>query len=243
MRLDRMLSQATGLSRKEVKQLLKTQQVLVNNVLITNAGYQLTPEDEVRLAGDLIEQTRLHYFMLHKPLGYVCSHKDAHHPIVPDLFSEQRFSSLQMVGRLDVDTSGLLLLTDDGQWNHALMSPRRHCNKTYKVTTQDPIHPETHDRFAKGIILEGDDKPTRPAHLTLTSETEATITLSEGRYHQVKRMFAATGNHVTSLHRVSIAELELDPTLQPGEYRVLSDFEHQLLNLSPSSAKNKPLTT
>ncbi|WP_049097636.1 16S rRNA pseudouridine(516) synthase RsuA, partial [Klebsiella michiganensis] len=128
-------------------------------------------------------------------------------------------------GRLDIDTTGLVLMTDDGQWSHRITSPRHHCEKTYLVTLENPLDESTAEQFAKGVQLHNEKDLTKPAVLEVVTPTEVRLTISEGRYHQVKRMFAAVGNHVVGLHRERIGDIALDASLAPGEYRPLTAEE------------------
>ena len=132
---------------------------------------------------------------------------------------------LHAAGRLDIDTTGLVLMTDDGQWSHRITSPRHHCEKTYLVTLENPLDESTAEQFAKGVQLHNEKDLTKPAVLEVVTPTEVRLTISEGRYHQVKRMFAAVGNHVVGLHRERIGDIALDASLAPGEYRPLTAEE------------------
>ena len=172
-----------------------------------------------------VEAFKTRYLMLHKPTGYVCANSHSEYPVVVDLIRLPRWQELQIVGRLDLDTTGLVLLTDDGQWNHRITSPRSECTKIYRVATANPIAQETVEFFAAGVQLHGEKALTRPAQLELISSHEARLQIHEGKYHQVKRMFAAAGNLVVGLHRESIGDIQLDPALAPGEYRALTEDE------------------
>jgi len=187
--------------------------------------------DSVTLDGQSIEPPGPRYFMLHKPAGYVSATVDTAHPTALELLrGEPRCLDLQIAGRLDRDTTGLLLLTDDGDWNHRLTSPARQCEKVYRVQLRDPLSPQAIARLEDGILLRGEQRPTRPARVAITDHTErrqVLLTILEGKYHQVKRMFAATGNLVLGLHRESIGGITLDPNLGPGEYRHLTAAEVQ----------------
>ncbi len=187
--------------------------------------------DSVTLDGQSIEPPGPRYFMLHKPAGYVSATLDAAHPTALELLrGEPRYLDLQIAGRLDRDTTGLLLLTDDGDWNHRLTSPARQCEKVYRVQLRDPLSPQAIAQLETGILLRGEQRPTRPARVAITAQTDrrqVLLTILEGKYHQVKRMFAATGNLVLGLHRESIGGITLDPSLGPGEYRPLSAAEVQ----------------
>ena len=162
------------------------------------------------------------YFMLHKPQGYVCANKDKEHLTVINLIEEPRAENLSVAGRLDIDTTGLVLLTDDGQWLHRVISPRHHCTKVYYIETERVIDERQRNKLEQGVWLNHEKTRTRPAQLETIDEYHYRLTLTEGRYHQVKRMLAAIDNHVESLHREQIGAIRLDPLLAPGEYRPLS---------------------
>ncbi|AHF74377.1 Ribosomal small subunit pseudouridine synthase A [Candidatus Sodalis pierantonius str. SOPE] len=226
MRLDKFLSQQLGISRALVARELRAKRVTVDDEVIRQGAFQLLPEHQVRFDGNVLQQIlTARYFMLHKPQGYVCSTDDPDHPTLLYFIDEPVPDKLHVAGRLDIDTTGLVLLTDDGQWSHRLTSPRHHCEKDYLVTLEQPLATETAERFAAGIMLRGENLPTRPARLEALSPQRVRLTLREGRYHQVKRMFAALGNRVIALHRERIGAIVLDAHLQPGEYRALTAEE------------------
>ncbi|WP_406704231.1 16S rRNA pseudouridine(516) synthase RsuA [Sodalis sp.] len=226
MRLDKFLSQQLGISRALVARELRAKRVTVDDEVIRQGAFQLLPEHQVRFDGNVLQQIlTARYFMLHKPQGYVCSTDDPDHPTLLYFIDEPVPDKLHAAGRLDIDTTGLVLLTDDGQWSHRLTSPRHHCEKDYLVTLEQPLAAETAEHFAAGIMLRGEKLPTRPARLEALSPQRVRLTLSEGRYHQVKRMFAALGNRVIALHRERIGAIVLDAHLQPGEYRALTADE------------------
>ena len=225
MRLDKYISNTTDYSRKEVKRLLKAGAVAVAGETVSDPSLNIDTEEQVTLDGIPLQRPGPRYFMLHKPRGYICATKDGEHPIVLDLVDEPNRDRLQIAGRLDIDTTGLVLLTDDGQWNHAITSPNRKCAKIYYVHTADHIPDQTVDQFARGVMLEGERLRTKPAVLEKLFANEARLTITEGRYHQVKRMFAAVGNRVEELHREAIGDIVLDETLEEGEYRPLTRAE------------------
>ncbi len=225
MRLDKFLSQNSDSSRSLIQQAIKAGRVSVNDVVAKKGDQKLVGDEIVTLDGNIVEPFKTRYLMLHKPLGYVCANSDSDYPTVVDLIRMPRWQELQIVGRLDIDTTGLVLLTDDGQWNHRITSPRHECDKIYRVTTANPISDETTALFAAGVQLHGEKAPTRPAQLEFLSSHEARLKIHEGKYHQIKRMFAAAGNLVVALHRESIGSIRLDPALAPGEYRALTDDE------------------
>ena len=224
-RLDRVLSHATGLSRSQVKRLLSNGQVQVDGVPVRNSALPVTAAARILLNDTLLEWPRHHYLMLHKPAGYVCSGADTAHPLVTSLIAEPWAARLHYVGRLDHDTTGLVLLTSDGSWSHVLTSPRRVCEKSYLVQLTQPLDEALVAQFAQGLLLHGESKPTLPARLEPLATHQARVWLHEGRYHQVKRMFAACGNHVASLHRERIGPIALDPALPVGAWRALQADE------------------
>ncbi|MDR7089315.1 16S rRNA pseudouridine(516) synthase RsuA [Cellvibrio fibrivorans] len=225
MRLDKFLSQNSDSSRSLIQQAIKAGRVSVNDVIAKKGDQKLLGDEIITFDGKQVEAFQTRYLMLHKPLGYVCANSDSDYPVVMDLIRLPRWQELQIVGRLDIDTTGLVLLTDDGQWNHRITSPRHECDKIYRVTTANPISTDTAELFAAGVQLHGEKAPTRPAQLELISSHEARLKIHEGKYHQVKRMFAAAGNLVVALHRESIGNIQLDPALAPGEYRALTAEE------------------
>ncbi|WP_428035896.1 16S rRNA pseudouridine(516) synthase RsuA [Amphritea sp.] len=225
MRLDKYLSQATGLPRSLIKRQIKCKNVEVNGQICQDHGYKVVSDDEVLLEGQKVSPPGPKYLMLYKPEGTVCATEDAEHPTVIDLLELDNIRDLHPAGRLDIDTTGLVLITNDGQWSHRVTSPRHRCDKVYLVTTADPITEDYVEAFANGILLRNEDNPTLPATLEVLSETQARVTLHEGRYHQVKRMFAALGNKVIALHREQIGAIALDDELEPGEFRFLTAAE------------------
>ena len=230
MRLDKYLSNSTGLSRSQVKRLIRDQQVQVNGQLQTNPAQAVSESDQIQLAEQTIAAPEPRYFMFHKPLGVVSATKDRDHATAIDYFyDEPRPEQLQIAGRLDIDATGLLLVTDDGQWNHRVTSPKKHCVKTYLAELADPVL-ETEQanwqaKFNKGIWLNNEKRRTQPATIEFLDACQIRLQISEGKYHQVKRMCAALGNKVDALHRIAIGDILLDEELAPGEYRELSPAE------------------
>ena len=225
MRLDRFLTESVGLTRSQAGRIIRSGEVLVNGVATKSAATQVDEQDVVEWDGQRLQQTGPRYFMLHKPEGYVCSNDDPEHPTVLMLFDEPALGKLHCAGRLDLDTTGLLLVTDDGQWSHRITSPRHECAKTYRAWLADPVDPAVIEQFANGVQLRGERQLTRPAELELVTPTEALLTIHEGKYHQVKRMFAAVGNKVIRLHRERVGALTLGSDLAPGQYRPLTTEE------------------
>ncbi|QFT85146.1 Ribosomal small subunit pseudouridine synthase A [Halomonas sp. THAF12] len=229
MRLDRFLSESTEMTRSLAKRALLRGEVEVNGEREKKAARHLAADDRVTWNGERLELVGLRYVMLHKPEGVECTARRGLYPRAMDLIDLPKAERLQTVGRLDVETTGLLLLSDDGQWSHRVTSPKRGCAKVYLATLARPLEGAEAERavaaFAEGIELEGDEAPTRPSELEMLDPLHARLTVHEGRYHQVRRMFAAIGNHVEILHRESIGALTLDPELAPGEWRELSAEE------------------
>lgn len=226
MRLDKFIAEQTGLTRSQAAKALKSGVVSVNEEIEKSGARKVSTEDAIHYEGELLEWLEGgQYFMLYKPQGYVCSHDDGEYPTVFQFFDYPLMNKLHTAGRLDVDTTGLVLLTDDGQWSHRITSPKHHCEKTYLVTLADPVEAFYAQQLAEGILLRGEKEPCLPAKMEILDDYNVNLTISEGRYHQVKRMFAALGNKVEALHRWRIGDIVLDESLEEGEYRALSDKE------------------
>ncbi len=230
MRLDRFISNATGLSRAQTHKLIKAGEVTLAGEVAQSPQLNITAEQVVTVSGETVRLPQPLYLMMHKPAGYVCATEDGMHPIVIDLVQgDQRAQHptdpLQIVGRLDLDTTGLLLLTTDGQWNHRVTSPRSQCRKTYRTELADPISAEQIEALKHGVLLRGEKQPTLPCTIQVLDTHHVDISIQEGKYHQVKRMFAAVGNKVVQLHRYSIGGIVLDSDLRPGEFRPLTQAE------------------
>ncbi len=231
MRLDKFIAEHTGLTRSQAGKALRQSAVTINSKIEKNGAAKIGPQDEVRFDGELLHWVESgQYIMLYKPQDYICTHDDdGAYPNIYSLFDYPLAGKLHSVGRLDADTTGLVLLTDDGQWSHRITSPRHHCPKTYLVTLADPVENHYQHSCAQGMMLRGEKSLTKPAQLEIIDDYHVNLTLSEGRYHQVKRMFAALGNKVVALHRWKIGEVILDARLQTGEHRPLSAEEITLL--------------
>jgi len=227
-RLDKLLSNLGYGVRKDVAYWVKDGLITVDGKAAASAA-QKVMADQVHLEGNPLDHPYGLTIIYHKLPGAVCSRKEDGRLIFDD-FPERwihRKPPFSCVGRLDKNTSGLLILTDDGQLNHQITSPRQHISKTYAVTMDSPLQGHEVDIFANGrLMLENDDRPCLPAELTITDDLHASLVLHEGRYHQVRRMFAATGNHVTELIRTHIGALDLAATkLQPGAYTTITATE------------------
>ena len=228
MRLDRLLANMGYGSRREAQQLVRRGYVVLDGAVLADGERRLavTPDlvGRMQVNGAALDPPPGVAIALHKPLGVTCSHKEAG-PLVYDLLPRRwrlRQPAISTVGRLDKETSGLLLLTDDGELLHRIISPKRHVAKRYLATLARPLEGHEAARFASGeLMLEGETKPLLPARLEPLGERETWLTIEEGRYHQVRRMFAAVGNHVEALHRDRIGGLGLPPDLAPGAFRLM----------------------
>lgn len=235
-RLDRLLANLGYGSRREVQSLVEAGLVSLDGAVLDRADQRLavTPDLATRMLvdGAPLDPPPPLTLILHKPTGVVCSRKEAGRLIEELLPARWRLRkpALSTIGRLDKDTSGLLLLTDDGGLLHQVISPKAHVTKRYHVTLEHPLGGGEAARFASGtMLLEGETKPLLPARLDGLSPTSCHLVITEGRYHQVRRMFAATGNRVTALHRDRIGGLDLPTALAPGDYRLLTAAELALV--------------
>lgn len=236
LRLDRLLANLGYGSRREVQQLVWAGLVTLDGEAIEDSDQRIAVtrdlSERMRVQGKPLDPPPGLALMLHKPLGVTCSHKEAG-PLVYSLLPERwrrRDPALSTVGRLDKETSGLLLMTDDGHLLHRIISPRASIPKRYHVILDRPLRGGEVEAFASGtLMLDGEDKPLLPARMEVLSPTSAHVTVTEGRYHQVRRMFAALGNHVTDLHRDRIGALALPEDLAPGQFRLLGEAELALV--------------
>lgn len=225
MRLDKYLAGVTDLSRSDAKRAIKDGDVAVAGQVIRDPQFDVAADALVTLAGQKLRTAAPRYFMLNKPEGYVCAARDRQHMTVLDLLDEDNVESLHIAGRLDIDTTGLVLLTDDGVWSHRITAPRRDCDKTYWLQTADPIPETAIAQFERGLFLHSEKTRLKPAFLEIIDPHTARMRISEGKYHQVKRMFGAIGNAVVKLHRERVGAITLDPDLAEGEYRALTAAE------------------
>jgi 16S rRNA pseudouridine516 synthase len=231
MRIDKFLSECGVSSRKDAARAAKAGLVTVDGVAVRDLSRHIDPVATlVTFGGKVIEYRRYTYVMLNKPEGYVSATDDKTLPYVTELLSpELRKMELFPVGRLDRDTVGLMILTNNGQLAHAVLSPKRHVEKVYRFSSAEPLAPDAEERFLSGMTL-ADGYECKSA--TLVSDADrmgGTITLTEGKYHQIKRMVAATGNRVVFLERISFAGIELDRALKRGEWRMLTADEESIL--------------
>ncbi|WP_119978442.1 pseudouridine synthase [Shewanella algidipiscicola] len=227
-RLDRFISSHTQIPKKQIRLILAQGRVTVDGQLARDIDLRVDQFSHIVFDGQVLQQRRACYIMLHKPVGVVCATKDEQHKTVIDLLDGTDNSDLHIVGRLDLNTSGLVLLTNDGQWSKRIMAPDHKVAKTYLVTLKNPLSQEYIEAFAQGFYFAFEDITTLPAQLTIVNAAQghqALVTLYEGRYHQIKRMFGRFRNPVVALHRLSVGTLALDECLQPGQSRELTPQE------------------
>ena len=226
MRLDRFLAKTLGETRTTVKKYIRTKKVTVNGEVIISDGFQVdTINDVVAFDGEVLQYEEFQYYLINKPEGYVCTNEDNVNPTIISFAPEFMMYKLHTVGRLDKDTTGALLLTNNGKLTHQLISPKKNVEKVYLATTDLPIKGELVAHFARGIKID-EDFTTLPATLEIVESNVGRVTVVEGKFHQIKRMFQAFGLNVVKLHREQFAGLRVDD-LEIGEYRKL---EHDEIN-------------
>lgn len=227
MRIDKYLANMNVGSRKEVHNLIKAKKVTINEKLVKQAKQQVTENDMVKVDNQTITYQQFHYFMLNKPTGVITATEDPQQKTVLDLIAlKDRYPDLAPVGRLDKDTTGLLLITNDGQLNHNLLSPKKHVAKTYFVELDQEIANEVDSAFAKGVAL-ADGTQVGSAQLIIdkSNKKQGLITIHEGKFHQIKRMFGLFDLGVVKLKRIKMGNLSLDENLPQGKYRELTEAE------------------
>ena len=229
-RLDRFISEYCKISRRAVRLMLAKKRINVDGCTADDIGLRIDKFSKITLDGDLIQDNQALYIMLHKPIGVVSATIDKQHKTVIDLLEEQDLFAddkaeekkhLHIVGRLDLNTSGLVLLTNDSRWSEQLTSPKSKVPKHYLVTLQNPLSEEYIQAFSKGMYFAFENITTKPAALKIISQYQAQVILTEGRYHQIKRMFGRFNNPVIALHRTSIGSYVLDKNLKVGEHKFL----------------------
>ncbi|MCW8878033.1 MAG: pseudouridine synthase [Kangiellaceae bacterium] len=220
VRLDKFLAKSTTYSRSEVKRLIRQKRISVDGELAKAAEQKVSRLNRVKLDEELIVKRELTYIAINKPAGYICAAQDEVHPSVLKLLPKEHASDLHFAGRLDVDTTGLVLLSNDGNWTHRVTSPKHENFKVYRVDLAEPISAQAVEQLISGVKLRGEDNLTLPAKVDLLTEKQILLSISEGRYHQVKRMLAAVGNHVNRLHRVSVGGVSIGD-LAEGEWKEL----------------------
>ena len=229
MRLDKFICLSTEYSLVDALALIENRSVVVNGITAIGASHQVHKNNVVTLDGKIITARSFRYLLLNKPIDTICSNVDEEYPSVLNLLDVDRVTELHIAGRLDADTTGLVLITDDGHWSFNLTSPKNKCEKVYKVLLSRPISSDVTKRFQEGVLLQGESNLTLPAKLHIIDSYSVLLTLTEGRFHQVKRMFSAIGNRVRSLHRQQIGNLELDVDI--GHWRSLTQAEVEELTV------------
>ncbi|HCL01110.1 MAG TPA: 16S rRNA pseudouridine(516) synthase [Lachnoclostridium phytofermentans] len=229
LRLDKYLADLSVGTRTEVKQMIRKGRVMVNGNTETSPETKVdSNHDKISVDGRELSYVTLEYFMLNKPAGVVSASNDKKQTTVVDLIDEAKRKDLFPVGRLDKDTEGLLIITNDGDLAHQLLSPKKHVDKVYFARLREPLKKEDEEAFAAGLRID-EEFTALPATLERISEREACVTIREGKFHQIKRMFEAVDNEVVYLKRISMGSLSLDKSLSLGEYRELTEEEIETL--------------
>lgn len=223
MRLDRFICKSTNYTRVEAKELIDSGRVTVNHVTDIHEAYQVHENNEITLDGMSLSLRPSRYIMLHKPAGFLSSNADGRYPSLFNLLDIADVDNLHLAGRLDRDTTGLVLITDDGRWTFNLISPDKNCEKRYRVGLRNDITSEAITALESGLKINGFTHMTKPAKVEVVHSKEVLLTITEGKYHQVKRMFQALNNKVVKLHRESIGKIELN--IPEGEWRYLAESE------------------
>ena len=219
MRLDKFICKSTDFTRCEAIKLIQAGEVIVNGEAVKKEATQVHENNTITLDRQELVARSSRYIMMHKPLDTICSNVDETYPSLFNYIDVEKASELHIAGRLDADTTGLVLVTDDGRWSWNIITPDKQCEKVYRVALRDAIADDVALKFRQGVQLQGEKSLTLPAKLEILSAKEVLLTITEGKYHQVKRMFAAIGNRVVALHRQKIGEVSLDVEL--GQWRYL----------------------
>lgn len=223
MRLDRFICKSTELTRAEATRVIHAGEVIVNDRVMTNEAVQVHENNTIVLNGQRLKARGFRYIVMHKPPGTICSNVDEAYPSLFSCTDIDNVSELHIAGRLDADTTGLVLITDDGRWSFDIISPNTQCEKVYRVGLRDAVADDVALKIETGVQLQGEGRLTLPARLDVVGPREVLLTITEGKFHQVKRMFAAVGNRVVSLHREKIGEVRLD--IGVGQWRYLTADE------------------
>ncbi len=227
MRLDKFVCKSTDLSRAQAVECIRAGKVVVNAVAVVVESVQVHENNTITLNGQLLKPREFRYLMIHKPANTICSNVDEAYPSVFGALDIDRSDELHVAGRLDADTTGLVLVTDDGRWSFDIIRPQKDCKKVYRVGLSQAIEAgqitDMTAQFTAGLQLQGEGALTRPAQLQMLGPKDVLLTITEGKFHQVKRMFASIGRRVVSLHREKIGEVSLDVEL--GAWRYLTAVE------------------
>ena len=242
MRLDKFIAKSTALHKQQILHVIEYNQVSVNGILINKADFQVHENNKIMLNDKVLIPSPFRYLLMNKPANTICANIDQVYPSVLNGLSDintditdpvnneaiQRIDQLHIAGRLDADTTGLILITDDGRWTFNITLPSNDCKKVYRVGLSRIFKAEIIEQFKQGIQLQGEAKLTLPASVKQVNEKEVLLTITEGKFHQVKRMFAAVGNRVVSLHRQQIGQVKLD--VEVGKWRYLTPLEIDSFN-------------
>ena len=227
MRLDKFICKSTELTRNEATRVIHAGKVIVNDEVIKNEAAQVHENNIITLHAQRLKARSFRYILMHKPSDTICSNIDEAYPSLFNYIDIDNSSELHIAGRLDVDTTGLVLITDDGRWSFNITSPDKQCEKVYRIGLRDVLTDDVALKFQNGVRLQGENRLTLPAKLNIISPKEVLLTITEGKFHQIKRMFAAVGNRVISLHREKIGEISLD--IDVGQWRYLTVDEVNLM--------------
>ncbi len=228
MRLDKLIATSTAFSRAQAKGIIRGGKITVNGEIAKSGSMKLDDDAIVEYMGVPIKKPEPQFIMFNKPAGVVCANVDEDHETVFDKLFLPRMDTLHIAGRLDIDTTGLVLITDDGQWSHKITSPKHQHEKTYIVDLDSEITEKQIRILSEGVQLKNEVNRSLPAKVEVVSNLKIKLTITEGKYHQVKRMLAAVGNHVVKLHRESVGKIQLDANLKAGEWRKLTEEEINL---------------
>lgn len=223
MRLDKFVCKSTQLSKAEARAEISVGAVRRNGIVLNNADTQIHKDNTVTLHDDILILRPFNYVLIHKPKNTICSNVDEKYPSLLNNIQRHFDDELHIAGRLDADTTGLVLATDDGRWSFDITRPEKQCKKVYRAQLSRPIALSAISQFSSGILLQGEKNVTLPAKLEVLSPQDVRLTIIEGKYHQVKRMFAAVGNRVTALHRERVGKVILD--IEEGKWRQLTSQE------------------
>lgn len=224
-RIDRFISKECQIKRKDIRALIAKGLIAIDGQSACDVSQKIDEFSHISLNGKVLQNNKAHYLMLNKPVGVVSATKDSQHKTVIDLLTHPEKAQLHIVGRLDLNSSGLLLLTNDSRWSSKLTDPKHKVEKRYIVTLKNPINEEYISAFEQGFYFEYEDITTKPAQLNIINDNVAEVILTEGRYHQIKRMFGRFRNPVVKLHRCSIGNIVLDSDLESGDNRELQACE------------------
>ena len=223
MRLDKFICKSTELTKTQAVELIYEERVKINGDAVTLESTQVHENNYITLDDKELVARPYRYLLMNKPAATICSNFDEVYPSLFNYIKEGNNAELHIAGRLDADTTGLVLITDDGRWSYNIITPAKKCEKVYRVGLRNSLSEDAVDIFINGVQLQGESQLTRPAKLEIIEPKEVLLTITEGKFHQVKRMFSAIGNKVISLHREKIGEVVLDVGV--GEWRYLTDAE------------------